>query len=65
MNSTMPQYEMRYFNETDWVPISEKSTLECLFTNSVCVSQIIDELLRGKEITCRDAAFRIRNFKFL
>ena len=65
MQLNLPQYEMRDSTGNDWVPISEKSTLQSLFNTSMCVSTMIEELLKGKEITCRDSIFRIRNFKLL
>jgi hypothetical protein len=60
MQFTLPQYEMRCSNEKDWVSISEKTALENLFVNFDCVAQVIDTLLKGKEIIFEDSVYRMR-----
>ena len=55
----LPQYEMRYANNGDWVSISERSALESLLDNFDRVSPIIDEMLQGKEIHIQNSVYRI------
>ncbi|UCE52705.1 MAG: hypothetical protein JSV31_26185 [Desulfobacterales bacterium] len=55
----LPQYEMRYSNNGDWVSISERSALESLLDNFDRVSPIIDEMLQGKEILIQNSVYRI------
>ena len=60
MQLQMPQYEMRHFDDSDWIPISEKSMLHSLCDSLECVSQIIKGLHQGQEILLQGAIYRMR-----
>ena len=57
----IPMYELKYFEENDWIAISEKAALQDLFDNFEQIAPVISKMLHGKEINTRRGIFRIKN----
>ena len=61
----IPIYELKYFEENDWIAISEKAALQDLLDNFERIAPVISKMLHGKEINTRRGIFRIKNHLLL
>lgn len=58
----MPCYEVRYCDEKQWEKVSETTVLIRLQESYSMVTPVIQKMLDGKQITARDAVYRISGY---
>ena len=59
----MPQYEVRYHDNTEWQAISEVKVLESLQESFFWVTPALQDMIQGKRVMTPVAIFRIKGME--
>ena len=59
----MPQYEVRYFNMTEWKEISEIDIMQKLHEYFDRVTSAIQKMIEGEQVLTQYAVYRLKNQK--
>ena len=59
----MPQYEVRYFNMTEWKEISEIDVMQKLHEYFDRVTSAIQKMIEGEQVLTQYAVYRLKNQK--
>jgi len=57
----MPQYEVRYFNMTEWKEISEIDIMQKLHEYFDRVTSAIQKMIEGEQVLTQYAVYRLKN----
>ena len=60
MRFSMPQYEVRFHEKTDWVEISELELMDGLYKIYRKITPAIKEMIMGKEVETPDGFYRLK-----
>lgn len=63
MMFAMPQYQVRFHDETEWEEISEIDLMQRLHESYGIVTPAIQQMIEGEQLLTPDAAYRLKNHK--
>jgi len=63
MMFAMPQYQVRFHDETEWEEISEIDLMQRLHESYGLVTPAIQQMIEGEQLLTPDAAYRLKNHK--